>query len=102
MHPGLTTTTWATARGYVRPDRPAADALVIPPASDLAFDFAEVDGDGLLVFELFAARGVDSTVLTGIDEDGFPYADPAGAAPGEEASVSIDEDGFLVFTPLEA
>lgn len=102
--PGLTITTWATQQGYARPDRPAADALVIPRETDLAFDFAEIDSDGFPVFELLPSRALDTEAVyyTGVNGAGFPYVNPAGVTPGEEATVSIDEDGFLDFTLLEA
>lgn len=105
-HPGLTITSWGAQHGYARRDRPALDVIVIPRPTDLGFDFTEVDEDGFPVFGFRPSlRALDdggpAVYYTGVDAAGFPYADPSGAAPGEEATVSIDEDGFLDFTPLE-
>lgn len=103
-HPGLTTTTWATPRGYVRPERPASDALVIPPATDLELAFSEIDSSGFPVFEFLPARALGDgggVYVTGIDAEGWPIVEPDGVPAGQEATVSLD-GRFLDFSPLEA
>lgn len=58
--------------------------------------------------DILASVGLDGGVLTlsvqskwGLTDDDVPYYDEAGAAPGEDAMVTLTDDGHLVLVRLE-